>query len=265
MQFRIDEIRDAIVKNGISEAERDELLEIVHASPSRPEGSHSGEALRRLVLVLENAHAVSFPLLERSAFRDRLAFQTRMLVSPDQVASALDKARTTLAAQIEIAFSVIGPRRASRIRGQAAMLFADPPRCAARTPVRVAADLAPPPERTRACGLANALSEAWSYEAEVAALLAMHESLVTACRALALHDGTGSGSHAACPRLVAVDEKREDRLAANHPISAIVGGLAIALLLQDGAAHAPARARRWMKFGDAPLYVLELVLNGETG
>jgi hypothetical protein len=267
VSFRVDEIRDALVREGISEPERQELLEIARGARKRPEGSHGAEAISRLVRMLENANAAPLPLLERSVYRRRVEFQTRMFVSPDAIAPAIERARASLEAQIDAAFSVLGPRRASRMRGHAALLLSDPPRCAARVPVRVAADLAPPPERARACGLASALASAWTDEAEVVALLAMYESVVTACRAIALHDRRLdiAASNAACPRISIVDEPRELRLAANHPVTAVVGGLAIALLFQDGAAHAPSRARRWIRFGDVPLHVLELVVNGETG
>jgi hypothetical protein len=269
VSFRVDELRAALVKSGLSVFERIELLQIINTAPRHEEGTRTREALRRLRDMLQNAHAVALPLLERSAFRQRLEFQTRALMAPDAIAPAIERARIVLRVQLDAAFSVLGRERAGLVRSRARTLLADPPRCAPRVPARTAADLAPPLERSRACGLASALAEAWTDEQEVAALFAMYEALGTACHAIAFHDlrRDVGGAEAMCPRLANLggDDDAQMRIAANHPVTAVVTGLAIDLIVRDGAAHAAARARRWMRFGDAPLHVLELVVTAESG
>jgi hypothetical protein len=267
LSFRVDEIREALVKHGVSTFERDELLSIALAAPAPAEGTRAQESLRRLRDMLQHARATALPLLERSVFRQRLEFQTRAHMSPDSVPAAIEHGRVELRAQIDAAFSVIGPWRSAAIRSWAANILAEPARCTPRVPVRTAADLAPPPERARACGLASALADAWNDELEIAAMLAMYEALGTACRAMVLHDQRGDvpSAEKACPRMLDLgdEDARQMRIAANHPVSAVVTGLALDLLVRGGPAHAPARARRWMRFGDAPLHTLELVLNAD--
>jgi len=255
--LRVDQLREALVQQGISSYERDELLVILDEAPWR--AAPASDSLSRLRAMLHKINSVPYPMLEKWAFEHRVGFQVRAWMPADRVLPTLEKTERTLRAQLDAAMSVIAPAARTAIERRAIAALATQKTLKPRTPGRTACDLAPPPERARIVALAADLAHASDEPAEIALVIALHEIVATACIAYALH----AHAEQTCTRRIELtpdDDAREMRIAANHPISAIANALGAALLVEDGAARALPRARRWTRFGDAPLHIIEWLL-----
>jgi hypothetical protein len=255
VEFRVDQVRDAFMQYGISTYERDEIVGVLESSPRKL------DSLDRLRALLERIYSAPYPLLDRASFDARVAFVVRAFLRPDQIVPALEKTSRMLRAQLDAAYSVLSPKAKREMLADAWAALASPRTRKPRTPPRTAADLAPPIERARISQMASDLADSVDDGSEIALLTAMHELVITGCRAIALHH-TRTDPSIECPRLMELpppDEAREMRFAANHPAAAISNALGVMLLVQNGPGKAALRARRWARFGDAPLHVLELV------
>ncbi|WP_394824090.1 hypothetical protein [Pendulispora albinea] len=120
----------------------------------------------------------------------------------------------------------------------------------------------PPPERAYLCGTLRRLSEADAPRAQMASLMALHAELVIALWTSPIHFGQDAPYRAATKLrpLMPIPPEREVRLlrvAAVRPVAALAVGWAATLLTRGGVEGIRPRATRWLRFGDAPLDIVE--------
>jgi hypothetical protein len=174
---------------------------------------------------------------------------------------AFEHARTALRAQIDVAFSVLGPESAAMIKTVAAERLARAPECGTRPSLDGMRRLAPPPERQWVCAAVGVGAREGSDVDEITALVVLHDLVTIGLWAVDLHADRRepARAQAAHPLASRLDDDRAERLvrdAATHPIGPIGGATAVAMLLVDGPAKLQAHARAWSDFGDAPLDVV---------
>jgi hypothetical protein len=116
--------------------------------------------------------------------------------------------------------------------------------------------LAPPPERAPICGALRALAGEKDAASRAAAWVALHDEVVVALWAFAVHEEgrTLAQARGEAHPYFGVEPEREGRLvrfAEVRPVAAIGAGLAAEIVVRTQAAE------RWLAFGDAPLDVVE--------
>lgn len=258
--WRVQMVRDALKPNTISGFQREELRAVLAAIGRR--GPKTQTEVTATFKRLETLPVAPYPLLYEGALDKELAAFVGLPASLDAVEPFLEKAGQAIRFQIDVAFGVLTPAASEDVRRRAMAILAKPPPCLPAAHVTTAREMGPPDERTRACGLVRALSIAQGDIDELAALLALHEAIVTAGRSASMHARVRDAQVAArrWPRLLVLApdaEQRELLLAANHPTKAIAGGAAAGVLTMGGGAKVRERAREWMRFGDATFDVID--------
>ncbi len=124
----------------------------------------------------------------------------------------------------------------------------------------------PPPERALVCE-ALVLGGAEGPREEAVATVALHDDVAIALWATSLDAASNDldATRTAHPLLSSVSPERQDRLvraALVSPVRVMAAGLAAELLDRDGPLARRERAERWMAYGDAPLDLVALALDG---
>lgn len=263
LAWRLRGIKDALEPNTISTFEREEIRATLQSISMR--GPKAQTELVALQKHLERLPVAPYPLRSETELGEEIEAFVGLPASFDRVSPYLQSAAATLRSQLDVAFGVLDLRAQQEVRRRAAALLAHPPLCTGAAHAMMPAQMAPPDERVRSCAVVRMMSIAQpeGHDAEeIAALLALHEVVVTAGRANAMHERVRDPQAAArkWPRLLALDadsERRELFLAANHPTKAIAAGIAAGMLVADGAAKAHKRAQEWMRHGDARFDVVD--------
>jgi hypothetical protein len=132
-------------------------------------------------------------------------------------------------------------------------------------PVRRPRDMAPPEERALACSLVRTLDSTKTDEAEVSALIALHDAATVGDWAVELHGAVRNPARVIerRPLLVKLSADERTRLlreASARPNEWLAAGLAATVLFEHGAAAAKRRAATWRGFGEAPIDIIDAVL-----
>jgi hypothetical protein len=193
------------------------------------------------------------------AFDTTLALQVGHAPAAEELALRLQRARARVAAQLDDAFGALDVEMRVELlaRASEALSRAQGP-CRAIVQGSVMRSLSPPPERESACRTMRLFAEAAGETDEIVAWVVAHDRLTMALWAISLHGRDRSVETALRTALRTTWDPPPElvRAAAVDAPAAIVAGLAVELLLEEGIARAPARARKWKAFGDAPLHVV---------
>ncbi len=258
---RLDEVTASLPSGGLTRPELLELDDSLDPLERLTAGSDLQEttrALARLRVALSDARPIaSYAGDEWSRVDAGLRAHLGVAASPADLLARLGRAEHALREDAKLL--VAGEPNAERPVAERARTMAfEPAGCGAERSVSRVRALAPPPERAAICGALRALHERdASAVSRAAVAVALHDEIVVAMWALAIHaDGVAPARatdrvhpfFGAAPDL----EAKWVRYAAARPVAAIGAGLAAEML-----SRAPDAAERWLAFGDAPLDVVE--------
>lgn len=173
--------------------------------------------------------------------------ETRPL--PD-VAAELERVRAAVAPSLDAALEALPrPARAEALDRAAALALGHAPCRFADAPSRIRG-LAVPDERRAPCALAPILAGR-DDAARLPALVAAHDAVVLALRALAAARVPGA-AHAPALALIGLSPGlRAERAVASEPATVLASGVGAARLLARGLDGARAEAEGWLRRGDA--------------
>ena len=266
LAWRLANVEQSLSPSSISEAERDDLRDVLaQLAPRVAPLPHAAAAMAKLRAVLDTMWVTPFATEDEATIDHELELYVGSPLAFDALDSAFAKAQRTFDGQVAAGFSVLDERAQARVVARAKAILFAAPACAPRTPVRTPFDMAPPDERAWACSLVHSLDEARTDEEEIAADLAWHDAIVTARWAVSTHGPVRSPDVAlrlAQPRepLSRAERDRLFVLARARPLRAMAAGVAAVVLSKTGGAFARARATRWRAIGDAPLDVVDELL-----
>jgi len=263
---RIEEVSQSLAPKALTALEREELEDALDplervVGDSLPKSRAALVELRLAVQRLDPAAKGADRWTEISA---RLAADTGSRLSPETLLALLTADATALKAEID---KLVGVAITDDVASRAAELLVAPPvACHAADAGSRMRALEPPPERALDCALLARVIAAHTADEDLGVLVAMHDAVVTACRALVFARGGDDEAVAlATPKLLATlsptDEGRLDRFAAVHPVEAIARALSIAWIMRNGLAQAALRANALRDWGDSPLDVIDRELN----
>lgn len=264
LAWRLAQVRGALRPFAISEAQREELRAAVDALDARAARAPLPRVraeLLRLRAAIAVAWAAPFATEEWDDVATALHAHLGAHGDHDALVTSVTRAAAIYRAQAEVGLGVIAAARATEVRRRAgAALHAST--CRALAVDSVVRGLAPPAERTLACGAVQLAASAEDDLDELAALVVLHDVAVVGAWSLAMHGAVrdATAARARWPLMGTVSAPREAELAhvaAVRPIEAIGAALAAVLLTHEGMAHVVATARAWRAFGDAPFDVVE--------
>jgi hypothetical protein len=268
LAWRFANVEETLTPNSLSAAEREDLRDVLaELAPRVAHMPRAAAAMVKLRTTLDAMWVTPYPNEDESALDKDLSLYVGSPVGFDALDDAFESAARSFAVQVEAGFSVLDPAARARVSARALEIFARAPECKPRAPVRTSLDLGPPDERAWSCSLVHAFDDARGDEGELAADLAFESAIVVARWAVSTH-GPVRAPDAAKKRapldarlsLKPEDEARLMRFAEARPWRAIAAGVAAHVLVEDGNAHARSRARKWRGIGDAPMDLIDEML-----
>jgi hypothetical protein len=266
--WRLDQVRGALAPNALSALERDDLVDAVDElgrAALRAPAPRAESAVQKLHEELLTLQVAPLPLRGWDDVARPLRAHLGVVSGEDRLRGAFERARAKLAAQVEVAFSVLGPELTGEVRRRAGVKMTRAPECPVIPSLAGVRSLGPPPERAWVCAAVAAAAARARPEdselAEITGLLVLHDLVAVGAWAVDLHGAERDpvAARARSPLASSVPASAEAllvRAAATHPVGPIGGAATVVLLLEDGPAHVRARALAWTAFGDAPLDVV---------
>lgn len=262
---RLDDIATSLEDGRLTQLEKDELDDTLDALEHLAAGFEKANgSLAKLRLEIDNVHAA--PAADASHWRTvRAAASLHMgfEVEPKALQHLLEEALATLKAEIKQRRAKLAEDDAHTRELAAEPLVLVEARCPAGkgAPARLRT-LGPPPERAAICGALLQIEGAHSDAELLPVVMALHDDVMAALWALAIHADLQSPDVAAKRYRPSsfFPPEREVRLlrrVAVRPTPAITTGWAIALLTTEGMPSLRPRASRWLAFGDAPVDVVQ--------
>ncbi len=262
--WRLDQVRGALAPNALSAMERDDLMDALDdlaQAIERAPAPRAESAARRLHEELAVLRVAPFDLRGWEDVARPLRVHVGVVSGEAKLRSAFAGARGRLAAQLDVAFAVLGPEGAEEVRRMAGVKVARAPECPVIASMSSMRALAPPPERAWVCAAVFGAREAESELAELVSLIVLHDLVTAGAWAVDLHGDQRDPAtvRARSPLIARIEPAAEAlvlREAATHPVGPIGGAATVVLLLANGPAHVRDRADAWASFGDAPLDVI---------
>ena len=262
--WRLDQVRAALAPNALSSMERDDVLDALGDLAQSVERAPASRTESAIVRLRDDVVALQVAPLGLRSWDDvarPLRVHVGVVSSEAKLRAAFGSARAKLAAQVDVAFGVLGPEAAEDVRRMAGTKMARMPECPIVPSLSGVRTLAPPPERAWACAAVFAAREGESELSELVSLVVLHDLVSIGAWAVDLHGDardpavTRDASPLAS-RMPAAAMARALREAATHPVGPIAGAAAVVLLLAEGPARVRQRADAWAEFGEAPLDVV---------
>ncbi len=262
--WRLDQVRAWLAPNVLSAMERDDVLDALGdlaQATERAPASRTESAIHRLRDDVASLQVAPLGLRGWDDVAPPLRVHVGVVSSEAKLRAAFAGARARLAAQVEVAFGVLGPVAAEEVRRIAGAKVARLPECPVVPSLAGVRTLAPPPERAWVCAAVFGAREGESELSELVSLVALHDLVTVGAWAVDLHGeqrdpALARAQSPLASRVAPATEARALREAATHPVGPIGGAAAVVLLLADGPAHLRERADAWASFGDAPLDVV---------
>ncbi len=261
---RLDDIAASLEEGPLTRLEKEELDDTLDALEHLAAGFEKANAsLAKLRLAIDKVHAA--PAADASHWRTVRAAASLHVgfeVEPKALQRMLEEALATLKVEIKQRRAKLAEDDARTRELDAEPLVLAEARCPAGKgpPVRLRT-LGPPPERAAICGALLQIDGAHSDAELLPVVMALHDDVMAALWALAIHADL-QAPDAASKRYRPASffpPEREVRLlrrVAVRATPAIVTAWAIVLLLREGPGELHARASRWLRFGDAPFDVV---------
>jgi hypothetical protein len=268
--WRLDQVRSALAPNALSVLERDDVLEALgELAPAveRAPASRTESAIHRLREDVVSLQVAPLGLRGWDDVARPLRVHVGVVSSEAKLRTAFAGARAKLAAQVDVAFGVLGPEAAEEVRQMAGAKVARMPECPVVPSLAGVRTLGPPPERAWACAAVFGAREGESELSELVSLVVLHDLVTVGAWAVDLHGDLRDPAlvrknSPLASRVAPAVEARALREAATHPVGPIGGAAAVVLLLAEGPARVRERADTWAEFGDAPLDVVGRELFG---
>jgi hypothetical protein len=266
VSWRLQNLDEALGPNTLSAAERDDLRDALSELAPRVTRMPKVTAeLVKLTKTLDAMWVTPFALEDEREMDQDVTLFVGAPLPFDALDGAFESAARAFETQATSGLSVLDGQAGERVRERAKHVLFAAPACLPRSPVHSPLDLAPPDERAWSCSLLHALDETKTEEAEIAADLAWHDAIVVAQWAVSTHGPVRSEAAARAHAklmlpLSAAESARLMGLAKARPMRAIAVGVAAAIVMKDGAAHAQARAHHWRGIGDAPMDLIAAAL-----
>ncbi len=271
---RFGEVRASLAAAKLTLMERDALddaLDPIERLSSDAGISEASSSIAELRIALGDLKTVPSKADADDALSRMLTAASGTAQSTKAVGDALTATSATLRALLKSRLAEMPASAREAMGSDAAHVLTGVNACPARASGSLVRTAVPPPERAVArdvvCTFASVKGEA---NAEVTvALIVAHDLVAMAlwafdAHARGLEPYRAEEAHTLLSALTTEYASRRLRDAIAEPAAAINGGLAVELLLRDGALQMTGRASRWLAFGDAPLDVVATALAAAT-
>ncbi len=258
---RMDEVRATLRDGGLATSELQELDDALDALERLATGySEASAALARLRLRLDEVPPAKSVDGRWEELRARAKTHLGLDVDATRDRRALEEVEVALRREVKERRATLKEDEARREELAAEARVLAEGRCApSGHGVR---GFLPPPERAAICGALEGVHGGAAHEeALLPAMMSLHDDVVVALWALAVH-AEGVTPEVAASRyrpLAFFPPEREARLLRLSAVRATVAlgaGLGVVILARGGVREIPKRAERWLAFGDAPLDVI---------
>jgi hypothetical protein len=265
---RLDEVSASMLAAKIRAVEVTELEDALDPLErlAEPSGFPRAQgALVRLRVTLGAAHAGSGSGMGWPALHDRLSVHLGLTEREAELRAELahTEARLRKEARAELA-GLPEPRARDALRTAARFVLdvtSSAPACEGEESASRVRLFLPPPERAVVCASVRAVAHGSSDAEAASQLVAMHDTVVIATWALAIHIDHANPDEAPHGRSLMGEVAPEEagrliRFAAARPVACVAAARMAVLLGDGGAVERQARAKRWLAFGDAPLDIV---------
>jgi hypothetical protein len=266
LAWRFSNIEESLGPNTLSEAERDDVRDVLtELAPRVAPLPKAAAAMVKLRAALDAMWVTPFAIEDEHAMDKDVSVYVGSPLAVDSLDAAFESAARLFEGQGVAGLSVLDLATQAKVKARAKDILLRSAERMPRVPVRTPLDMAPPTERAWSCSLLHALDDARTDIDELAADLAWHDGVVVARWAISTHGPVRAVEAAQRRAQLALSFTPAEtstlmKGARARPLRAIAVGIAASIVTREGAAHARTRTHHWRGIGDAPMDLIDEML-----